>query len=154
MYLFYDILNAMSNCEEHIKNIQPREQIIIAYLINYLLIYMCGKYEEELSKLKQRVDNKLAASSTTSPKTKKQKNDLSSASFWWIEKNILKPRGSNRADLEKRINDVTVLQSYDNMVANRHFAAHGGFAHVTISVLDASHKHAVRLLTELDKIVS
>ena len=150
MLYFPEITEAISKCKKHFKRVEPHERIIIAYLTDYLLIYMCRTYEGELSKLKDRVDNKV----TTQLSASNKKNTRSALTLRWIEKNILKPCGSNAQDLEKRINDVAVLREYNNMVVRRNFVAHGGFSHIPISDLVANHKHAIRILTELDKIVA
>jgi hypothetical protein len=150
-----DIQNVIKVCETHLAKSNLRGSEIESYLTRYLLVLICGDYENRIKRMiLERV---------------KRANDLDLASF--VEKTYHKSyRGLKISDIRGNIlerfserhvaafdqkiklNDDPAIK-YQNIVLNRHAIAHGQAANMTFDELVQSYKIAEKVLVLLGEVL-
>ena len=134
-------------CEKYLVNPKPQDIYIEMFLTRYLLIHMCGKYQNDMNTLARK-----KARQGNSALLVNKKIDLDSASLDTFEQHILIPHGYSKNDVKKIVGSSTISM-YDSMIINRNMAAHGDSVSIPITKLHEHHACAVEVINALSNIL-
>ena len=150
-----EIEYAIKLCDSHLCVTNSRGSDIEAYLTKYLLILICSNYE---NRIREMIIERV-----------KRTNDLELISF--VDKTYRSFQrylriSEMRGNLLKRFSEQYVTEfdrkiipnddpaiKYNNIVENRHAAAHGGTVNMTFSELVDSYKIAEAVINSLSEIL-
>jgi hypothetical protein len=132
-----EIDNAIQSCQTHVASLQARDPKIESFLTSYLLILMAIYFEKEIKRMV--IDNIPT------------KTGCKKLNYYFEKTPGSKPRGLKtsqlpeflgtfgvncRKNFEKRCNNrknAQIVAGYNNIIANRHNAAHQETINMTLS---------------------
>ena len=117
--LFSDVQKNLEQCEKHLKDTETRGTDMESYLVRFLLVYICGKFEKEI----ERIVVERAEKSQDLELAQYVKGSFEPHRYLRVEAlrgKILKKFSKRLADeFDKQVKDTKPEIHYSNIIANR-----------------------------------
>ena len=135
-------------CEEHLRAAGAFDTEIETFLVRYLLVLICGRYEETIESLVVRRAERAGDAQVT--------QFVKSA----VDRMVRSPKTSDIAGLldrfgeeekdrfREKVKDTRAELSFNGIVANRHAIAHGGTVQMTFEDLRKDYSRSLAVLEE------
>lgn len=150
---FLDVQKDLERCEKHLKDTNTKGTEIEWYLMHFLLVRIGGKFEKEI----ERIIVNRAKKSGDSELGQYIENNFEPQKHLWVgdlRGKILKKFNQRIADkFDEQIKDKNPAIRYDNIVRNRHCAAHGGHLTMTFDELKKTFPDAIKLLDTFENVL-
>jgi hypothetical protein len=151
MPLAQEVINV---CRQHLTATNAFATEIEAFLVQYLLVVICGEYEQTIEALiEQRAekagDDHLTAfvKAATGARFRNPRTSDISGLLGWFDSDL-------KNTFSQRIKDTPAQRAFDTIVTNRHAVAHqGGNLQLTFNELCERFEESKSVLTEVQAIL-
>ena len=150
-----EIEHAIKLCDRHLCETNSRGSDIEAYFTKYLLILICSNYENRIREMIIERVKKANDSELVSFVDKTYHSFQRYLRISEMRGNLVKRFSEEYlAEFDRKIipNDDPAIK-YNNIVENRHAAAHGGMVNMTFSELVNSYEIAEAVISSLSEIL-
>ncbi len=149
-----EVDSAIAICQRHLDKVAEPGTEVGAFLTVYLLILICGAFENELERLvveraKRAMDDDLTSFVQNSMK-EYHGLKVSDLKGKLLKKFGVKHTSSFEGFLQR---EWEAVQKYQNIVTNRHSIAHGTPIYMTFEELIGSYSESKKVLKEIQTIL-